>query len=54
MVMAQRLHTDIKNGVDVKPLKLFILSNNYLAVLFLGLSFDAVLGFSTLAELFPG
>ena len=54
LVMAQRLHTDIKNGVDVKPLKLFILSNNYLAVLFLGLSFDAVLGLTTMAELFPG
>ena len=39
-------------GEDVKPLKLFILSNNYLAVLFLALSVDAVLGWQTVAEYF--
>lgn len=54
LVMAHRLDRDIRAGVDVKPLKLFILSNNYLAVLFLGLSVDAVLGLSTMAQLFPG
>ena len=41
----------MKNGGDVKPLKLFILSNNYLAALFLGLSVDAVLGLETLGQL---
>jgi len=53
LLMATRLHNAIKRGEDVKPLKLFILSNNYLAVLFLGLSVDAILGLPTIAELFP-
>ena len=43
-----KLHTDVKNGAEVKPMKLFILSNNYLAALFLALSIDAVLGLPTL------
>lgn len=47
LVMATRLRNGIKAGADVKPLKLFILSNNYLAALFLGLSVDAVLGLPT-------
>jgi len=51
LVMATRLHNSVKNGGDVKPLKLFILSNNYLAALFLGLSVDAVLGLETLGQL---
>jgi len=51
LVMATRLHNDVKNGVKVKPLKLFILSNNYLAVLFLALSVDAVLGWQTIADM---
>ena len=50
LVVATRLHNDIKRGADVKPLKLFILSNNYLAALFLALSVDAVLGWQTIAE----
>nr|VDG63594.1 Protoheme IX farnesyltransferase [Streptococcus thermophilus] len=53
LLMATRLHRAIKRGEDVKPLKLFILSNNYLAALFLGLSVDAILGLPTVAELFP-
>lgn len=48
LVMATQLHNGIKQGQNVKPLKLFILSNNYLAALFLGLSVDAVLGLPTL------
>ncbi|MCP1387107.1 heme o synthase [Corynebacterium sp. TA-R-1] len=48
LVMATRLHNGIVHGENVKPLKLFILSNNYLAALFLGLSVDAVLGLPTL------
>ena len=47
LVMATRLHQGIVRGENVKPLKLFILSNNYLAALFLGLSVDAVLGLPT-------
>ncbi|MHA2789027.1 heme o synthase [Corynebacterium sp. S7] len=51
LVMATRLHNGVKAGENVKPLKLFILSNNYLAVLFIGLSIDAVLGWTTLSEM---
>lgn len=51
LFMATRLHQGIVRGENVKPLKLFILSNNYLAALFLGLSFDAVLGWQTVGEL---
>lgn len=50
LVMATRLHNGIKAGANVKPLKLFILSNNYLAALFLGLSVDAVIGWPALSE----
>lgn len=52
LVMSIILHNGIKNGKDVKPLKLFILSNNYLALLFVGLSVDAVLGMQTVGEAF--
>ena len=52
LVMATKLHNGVVRGEDVKPLKLFILSNNYLAVLFLALSVDAVLGWQTVAEYF--
>lgn len=48
LVVATRLYSGVKAGENVKPLKLFILSNNYLAALFLGLSVDAVLGLPTL------
>ena len=51
LVMATKLHQGIARGENVKPLKLFILSNNYLAALFLGLSFDAVLGWQTIGEM---
>ena len=51
LVMATKLHQGIVRGENVKPLKLVILSNNYLAALFLGLSFDAVLGWETVGQL---
>ncbi|WKK61582.1 heme o synthase [Corynebacterium sp. P3-F1] len=54
LIMATRLHAGVKAGGDVKPLKLFILSNNYLAALFLGLSVDAIFGLETLGELVGG
>lgn len=52
LIMAIRLYQGVANGAQVKPLKLFILSNNYLALLFVGLSIDAVMGLETLAQLF--
>lgn len=51
LAVATKLHNGIVRGQNVKPLKLFILSNNYLAALFLGLSFDAVIGWETIGEL---
>lgn len=48
IVMATILHRGVARGEEVKPLKLFILSNNYLAVLFIALSVDAVVGWSPL------
>ncbi|APT84804.1 heme o synthase [Corynebacterium aquilae] len=51
LVMAIRLHEGVKRGVEVKPLKLFILSNNYLAVVFVALSVDAILGLETVANM---
>jgi len=52
IVMAHRLEAGVRRGVEVKPLKLFILSNNYLAGVFVALSVDAVLGLETLSEMF--
>ena len=40
----------MKKGLEVKPLRLFILSNNYLALVFVALSVDAMLGLGTLGE----
>lgn len=51
LIMATKLHNGVKAGENVKPLKLFILSNNYLALLFIGLSVDAVVGWTTIAEI---
>ncbi|HZK32225.1 MAG TPA: heme o synthase [Corynebacterium sp.] len=50
IVMATRLHLGVTKGEEVKPLKLFILSNNYLAILFIALSIDAVIGMPTLSD----
>ena len=50
LVMATALHRGVRRGEPVKPLKLFILSNNYLALLFVALSVDAVLGWETIAQ----
>ena len=47
IIMAHRLHAGVKAGVPVKPMKLFFLSNNYLSLLFVALSVDAVLGWET-------
>lgn len=51
IVMAHRLEAGVRRGIEVKPLKLFILSNNYLAGLFVALSIDAVLGLESLSEM---
>ena len=51
LIMAVKLHKGVKNGAKVKPLKLFILSNNYLAALFIGLSVDALLNLETIGSM---
>lgn len=45
------LHKSVKAGGEIKPMKLFLLSNNYLALVCVGLSVDAVLGLRTVAEM---
>ena len=50
IIKAHLLHQGVKNGTPVKPMQLFFLSNNYLSILFVALSVDAVLGWQTLAQ----
>ncbi|MEJ5927217.1 heme o synthase [Corynebacterium sp. H128] len=48
IVMATSLHRKVCKGEETKPLALFILSNNYLAVLFVALSIDAIMALEPL------
>jgi protoheme IX farnesyltransferase len=43
LVLAQKLYSGVRRGEPVKPLRLFLQSNNYLAVVFLALAVDSVL-----------
>ncbi|MGV0850178.1 heme o synthase [Mycolicibacterium phlei] len=43
VVLAQKLYRGVRRGEPVKPLRLFLQSNNYLAVVFLALAVDSVL-----------
>ncbi len=43
LTLAHRLHAGVKRGVAVKPLRLFLHSNNYLAAVFVALAVDSVL-----------
>ncbi|MBV7280926.1 MULTISPECIES: heme o synthase [unclassified Corynebacterium] len=47
---AHRVHRLTAAGDRSKPYRLFIISNNYLAVVFVALSVDAALGLQTLGE----
>ena len=51
LAMAIRLHQGVKQGAKVKSMRLFIYSNNYLSVLFIGLSIDAVLGWEPIGRM---
>jgi protoheme IX farnesyltransferase len=51
IIRAHGLHNGVKKGVKVKPMNLFFLSNNYLSILFVGLSVDAVIGLETVSEM---
>ncbi|MBV7295418.1 heme o synthase [Corynebacterium sp. TAE3-ERU12] len=45
------LHRDVKAGGSIRPMKLFLMSNNYLSLVCVGLSVDAVLGLQTIGSL---
>ncbi|MBU8812186.1 heme o synthase [Mycolicibacterium goodii] len=48
LVMAHQLYSGVKRGEPVKPLRLFLQSNNYLAVVFCALAIDSALALPTL------
>ena len=48
LTMAHQLYSGVKRGEPVKPLRLFLQSNNYLAVLFCALAIDSALALPTL------
>ncbi|NUS42177.1 MAG: protoheme IX farnesyltransferase [Mycobacteriaceae bacterium] len=48
LLMAHQLYAGVRRGEPVKPLRLFLQSNNYLAVVFCGLAIDSVLGWPAL------
>jgi protoheme IX farnesyltransferase len=48
LTLAHRLQAGVRRGEAVKPLKLFLQSNNYLAAVFCALAVDSVLGLPTL------
>ena len=54
LYMAHQLYAGVRRGESVKPLRLFLQSNNYLAVVFCGLAVDSVLGWSTVWSLLTG
>ncbi|MFF0813848.1 heme o synthase [Rhodococcus sp. NPDC003318] len=51
LLMAHQLYSGVRKGGSVKPLRLFLQSNNYLAVVFCGLAVDSVLGWDTVSSL---
>ena len=49
VVMAHRLHAALRRGAVVNPMRLFHLSNTYLALVFVAIAVDSVLGWTPLA-----
>jgi protoheme IX farnesyltransferase len=47
LVMAHQLYSGVRRGEPVKPLRLFLQSNNYLAVVFCALAVDSALALPT-------
>ncbi|AFR48929.1 Polyprenyltransferase (cytochrome oxidase assembly factor) [Gordonia sp. KTR9] len=47
-----KLYRDTKRGAEVAPLKVFLQSNEYLAIVFCGLAIDAVVGLQTISSYF--
>nr|WP_229746018.1 heme o synthase [Rhodococcus trifolii] len=52
LLMAHQLYSGVRRGEPVKPLRLFLQSNNYLSVVFIGLAVDSVLNMGTVASFF--
>ena len=48
LTMAHQLYSGVKRGEPVKPLRLFLQSNNYLAVVFCALAVDSAFALPTL------
>ena len=48
LVMAHQLYAGVRRGEPVRPLRLFLQSNNYLAVVFCALAVDSALALPTL------
>jgi heme o synthase len=48
LAMAHQLYAGVRAGESVKPLRLFLQSNNYLAVVFCALAVDSVMSLPTL------
>lgn len=48
LTMAHQLYAGVRRGEPVKPLRLFLQSNNYLAVVFCALAVDSAIGLPTL------
>ncbi len=48
LVMAHQLYAGVRRGEPIRPLRLFLQSNNYLAVVFCALAVDSVLALPTL------
>src|ERR1700744_4089062 len=48
LAMAHQLYAGVRRGEPVKPLRLFLQSNNYLAVVFCALALDSVMALPTL------
>ncbi|WP_420712809.1 heme o synthase [Gordonia sp. MP11Mi] len=47
-----KLYVQTRAGVELKPLKIFLVSNEYLALLFCGLAVDAVINLPTISTYF--
>ena len=52
LVLAHQLQAGVRRGEPVKPLRLFLQSNNYLAAVFVALAVDSALDLPTLLSLY--
>jgi heme o synthase len=50
LIMAHQLYAGVRRGVPVRPLRLFLQSNNYLAAVFCALAVDSALALPTLFQ----